>query len=378
MKDLSLYIHIPFCVKKCDYCDFLSAPAALDVQEQYFHALLQEIAKRSEEYQEYQIKTVFIGGGTPSLFQPEWITCVMETVQKHFHVCPDAEISMELNPGTVKDKAAFYQYRRAGINRISIGLQSAEDEELARLGRIHTFAQFEHTWQMAREAGFDNLNIDVMAALPEQTIESYERTLHTICELKPEHISAYSLILEEGTLFYEKYAYLLEDEEAEERDRQMYVLTKELLGAYGYHRYEISNYAHPGRECRHNQVYWQRGDYLGLGIGAASLINNVRYHNQSDLQSYIQAGGLLPYEEVQHLSRQEQMEEFMFLGMRLTKGVSKAEFERLYGCTAESVYGEVLKKNKEAGLLTVDDARICLTEKGLDLSNYVFAQFLQA
>lgn len=376
MKDLSLYIHIPFCVKKCYYCDFLSAPATLDVQEQYLHALLQEIVKRSEDYREYRIKTIFIGGGTPSLFKPEWITCVIETAQKHFCVSADAEISMEMNPGTVTDKESFCQYRQAGINRISIGLQSADDEELARLGRIHTFSQFEHTWQMAREAGFENLNIDVMAALPGQTIESYERTLYTICELKPEHISAYSLILEEGTLFYEKYAYLLGDEEAEERDRQMYVLTKELLGKYGYHRYEISNYAHPGKECCHNQVYWQRRDYLGLGIGAASLINNVRYHNSADLQSYIQAGGILPYEEVQNLSRREQMEEFMFLGMRLTKGISKTEFERLYGCPVEDVYGEVLKRNQEDGLLAVDEARIRLTEKGLDLSNYVFAQFL--
>lgn len=377
MNDLSLYIHIPFCVKKCYYCDFLSAPATTQVQEQYFHALLQEIQKRSEGYEDYQVKTIFIGGGTPSLFKPEWITSVMEMVQKHFCVLSDAEISMEMNPGTVKGREAFAQYKKAGINRISIGLQSTDDEELARLGRIHTFAQFKETWQMARQAGFDNLNIDVMAALPGQTIASYEKTLRTVCELRPEHISAYSLILEEGTPFFEQYAYLPDDEETEERDRQMYVLTKELLENYGYHRYEISNYAQPGKECRHNQVYWQRGNYLGLGIGAASLINNTRYHNASDLSRYIQAGGLLPYEEVQSLSRQEQMEEFFFLGMRLTKGISRAEFKQLYGCPAEAVYGEVLKKNQKDGLLTVEEERISLTEKGLDLSNYVFAQFLQ-
>lgn len=377
MEDLSLYIHIPFCVKKCNYCDFLSAPATTQVQEQYLHALFQEIRERSRVYKEYRVKTIFIGGGTPSVVAPEKILELMKVIGDCFEVCPDAEISMEMNPGTVQGKEAFEIYRKAGINRLSIGLQSANDEELKTLGRIHTFSQFEDTWKMAREAGFENLNVDIMSALPGQSVESYQSTLKTVCALKPEHISAYSLIIEEGTPFYDRYSSLLEDEVNEERDRRMYMLTEQILKENGYERYEISNYARPGKECKHNLVYWTRGEYLGLGLGASSMTNNMRYKNTDDLSEYIRNGGMNPYEEIQKLSVREQMEEFMFLGLRLTKGISKEDFERNFGCTAESVFGEVLEKNQRDGLLDIDEKHIVLTAKGLDLSNYVFAQFLE-
>lgn len=377
MREISLYIHIPFCVKKCDYCDFLSAPATSVVQEQYLHALFQEIAVRGEAYRDACIRTVFIGGGTPSILAPEQIQRLMETVKKHFSVAADAEISMEVNPGTIHDPEAFAIFKEAGINRLSIGLQSANDEELKLLGRIHTFCQFERTWQQAGDAGFSNCNIDLISALPGQSVESYRNTLEVVCALQPSHISAYSLILEEGTPFFSRYAYLLQDEEHEERDRQMYLLTEQILQKYGYIRYEISNYARPGKECRHNLVYWTRGEYLGLGIGAASLINNTRYKNASGLNNYLEAGGILPYEEVQTLSVREQMEEFLFLGLRLTKGILKKDFSQTFHCPVESVFGEAIARNLKEGLLLSDAERIWLTPRGRDLSNYVFAGFLE-
>lgn len=377
MRELSLYIHIPFCVKKCDYCDFLSAPAAYEVREQYLHALFHEIAVRGEKYRDFTVKTIFIGGGTPSILTPVQITELMQKIRQGFRVMPDAEVSMEVNPGTALGREGFISCREAGINRLSIGLQSANDEELKLLGRIHTFSQFETTWKQAREAGFSNLNIDLMAALPGQSVESYAITLKTVCELEPEHISAYSLIIEEGTPFFSRYSSLAEDEEYEKWDRQMYFMTGELLQKYGYTRYEISNYAKADRECRHNLVYWTRGEYLGLGIGAASLINNVRYKNASGLKNYISAQGVLPYEEMQTLTTREQMEEFLFLGLRLIQGISREAFHETFHCRVESVFGQALLKYQKEGLLTMDSERIALTNKGLDLSNYVFAGFLE-
>lgn len=375
MKELSLYIHIPFCVRKCNYCDFLSAPATTAVQEQYLHALLHEIKGRSTAFRDRLVNTIFIGGGTPSIMPAEHIELIMNMVKSCFNIATEAEISIEVNPGTVKCKDDFDKYKAAGINRISIGLQSANDDELKTLGRIHTYSDFVQTWEWAREAGFDNINVDVMAALPGQTIESYEETLHKICALGPEHISAYSLIIEEGTPFFEQYSHLLENEEYEEKDRAMYALTERLLAGYGYKRYEISNYARENKACRHNLVYWKRLDYLGLGIGAASLINNMRYKNTDAIEEYINTGGMSDYCEVQKLSVSEQMEEFMILGLRLTEGILKDEFYRLFNCSIESVYGDVLTKNEQDGLLNTDDKGARLTSKGLDLSNYVFVQF---
>lgn len=375
MAELSLYIHIPFCARKCNYCDFLSAPATTHVQEQYLHALFEEIKARSISFNDRQVQTIFIGGGTPSIIPPEQIKEMLVIIKSCFNVSKNAEISMEVNPGTVNDKESFETYKSCGINRLSIGLQSANDEELKVLGRIHNFSQFEKTWEQARAAGFDNLNIDVMAALPGQTVESYRDTLEKVCALKPEHISAYSLIIEEGTPFYEQYSNLLDDEEHEENDRQMYALTEEVLLKNGYVRYEISNYAKRNKECRHNKVYWRRKDYLGLGIGAASMINNVRYKNTDSVETYIQTNGVADYEEIQTLSRKEQMEEFMFLGLRLTEGISTEEFFKTFGCKVDSIYGDVLKKNEKDGLLVREGNTVKLTSRGLDLSNYVFAQF---
>lgn len=424
MKSISIYIHIPFCVKKCQYCDFLSAPADSRTQEVYLRALKQEIREQAARYREYEVQTVFIGGGTPTAVPCENLCEVLKTVFSFYRMNPHAEISMEANPGTVT-KEALLSYRKAGINRISIGLQSADDVELKLLGRIHTYRDFQQTYRWAQEAGFTNINLDIMSALPGQSVENYKKTLETVLSLNPQHISAYSLIVEEGTPFYEKYGQESEklqatgekqpDLPSEEEEREMYALTEKLLAAAGYHRYEISNYALPGRECRHNLVYWKRGNYVGFGLGAASMVENVRFENIRKMQEYLAEYAGMPdaepvfaevaqgdkqalsneqefslredthseneqklsiRENVHPLSPQEQMEETMFLGLRLTEGVSKAEFHRQFGVSMEQIYGEVIRKNTAKGLLIDEAGYVCLTREGMDLSNYVMAQFL--
>ena len=424
MKSISIYIHIPFCVKKCQYCDFLSAPADSRAQEVYLRTLKQEIREQAARYREYEVQTVFIGGGTPTAVPCEKLCEVLKTVFTCYRVNPQAEISMEANPGTVT-KEALLSYRKAGINRLSIGLQSTDDGELKLLGRIHTYRDFLQTYRWAQEAGFTNINLDIMSALPGQSVENYKKTLETVLSLRPQHISAYSLIVEEGTPFYEKYGQESEklqatgekqpDLPSEEEEREMYALTEKLLAAAGYHRYEISNYALPGRECHHNLVYWKRGNYVGFGLGAASMVENVRFENTREMQEYLTeyAGvpGVEPVsadaaqgdaqvlsneqefslredthsenaqefsirENVHPLSQQEQMEETMFLGLRLTEGVSKAEFHRQFGVSMEQIYGEVIQENIAIGLLVDEAGYLRLTREGMDLSNYVMAQFL--
>ena len=379
-KELELYIHIPFCVKKCSYCDFLSAPATEQTKEAYMAALFAEIGGRAKDYKDRIVTSVFIGGGTPSLLSADTIRQLMEHIREGFRLAPDAEITMEVNPGTVtvEKLTAFYA---AGINRLSIGMQSAQEQELKILGRIHDFDGFCQVYREAVEAGFTNINVDVMSGLPGQTLASYKDTLEKVLRLEPmpQHISAYSLIVEEGTPFAamaDRGELPLPEEDTE---RAMYEETIEVLAGYGFHRYEISNYALDGYECRHNVGYWIRRDYLGFGIGAASLIDNVRFQNGRDLNAYL-AHPLACREEQQPLTTQEQMEETMFLGLRLIRGVSYPEFARCYGQTLEEVYGEVIARNVADGLLAVREdetgRHLMLTGRGLDVSNYVMAQFL--
>jgi len=376
-KKLELYFHIPFCVRKCLYCDFLSAPGDEATKNAYMEALLTEVRGRAEEYREYVVDTMFIGGGTPSLMDGIWIQRLLEQVRKDYDVSETAEITIEVNPGTV-DEEKLRSYRAAGINRLSIGLQSAKDEELKTLGRIHTWEEFRRTYELARMVGFTNVNVDVMSALPGQTYESYCETLNAIMELEtqPEHISAYSLIVEEGTPFYEmeeKGVLALPDEDCE---RQMYDQTASLLGEHGYTRYEISNYAKEGYSCRHNCGYWCRTEYVGFGIGAASLVNNTRFQNGNSLTDYLE-NPLSCRCHVQELTKEEQMEEFMFLGLRMCKGVSRTEFCQLFGVEPEEIYADVITKNIRDGLLEYpEEDRLALTKKGMDISNYVMAQFL--
>lgn len=392
-EELSLYIHIPFCVRKCGYCDFLSAPADEKARDRYVQALLMEIERyRGTETADRKIKTLYIGGGTPSTLSVKQLECIMQKIKCTFNFHGDMETSMEMNPGTAsKEKCrALYQM---GINRLSIGLQSTNDMELKTLGRIHSYEDFLNTYTWCREAGFQNINVDLMAALPYQTVESYTTGLRKIIRLAPEHISAYSLILEEGTPFYQKYnsgCYPLPDEEQE---RLMYRETEQILAQAGYERYEISNYAKKGYACRHNLVYWQGGDYLGLGLGSSSYMDDVRFHNTTDLDTYVNQGAYV--EEREELSVQAKMEEFMFLGLRVMAGVSGTEFEKRFGKTMEDVYGDVLRKHEEEGLLQIERKedrkeaaaaepakgktnieKVMLTTNGVDVSNYVFADFL--
>ena len=396
-EELSLYIHIPFCVRKCGYCDFLSAPADEKARDRYVQALLMEIERyQGTETADRKIKTLYIGGGTPSILSVNQLDCIIQKIKCIFNFYGDIEASMEMNPGTAsKEKCrALYQM---GINRLSIGLQSTNDMELKTLGRIHSYEDFLNTYTWCREAGFQNINVDLMAALPYQTVESYTTGLRKIIHLAPEHISAYSLILEEGTPFCQKYnngCYPLPNEEQE---RLMYRETEQILAQAGYERYEISNYAKKGYACRHNLVYWQGGDYLGLGLGSSSYMDGVRFHNTTDFETYVNQGAYVEDREV--LSMQAKMEEFMFLGLRVMAGVSGTEFEKRFGKTMEDVYGDVLRKHEEEGLLRIEHKearkeyrkeaaaaepakgktnieRVMLTAKGVDVSNYVFADFL--
>ena len=381
-KSLELYVHIPFCVRKCEYCDFLSAPAGADTQQEYVRNLLLEIEQKGVHCTDYEVTTIFFGGGTPSILKAGWIADILDAIHRNFKVRKDAEITIECNPGTLTfEKLSIY--KSAGINRISVGLQSASDAELRELGRIHTYEDFLKSYDLIRKKGFSNVNIDLMAALPGQTLKSYEQTLRLVLALKPEHISAYSLIIEEGTPFYEKYEadeLLREKGEkpqmlpSEETERLMYERTKELLLAHGYERYEISNYARRGYACRHNIGYWRRENYLGFGLGSASLLENERFHNTTDLTDYL-GGDYLAYEQ-EKLDKKSQMEEFMFLGLRMTDGISTECFRQTFGLTVELVYGPVLEQQIADQLLRKEDGRIFLTERGLDVSNYVMAQFL--
>lgn len=384
-RELELYFHIPFCLKKCHYCDFLSFGTESPfgdgrTKARYMENLIRETELRAADYRKCSVVSVFVGGGTPSMVAPEALSRLLTAVGESYHLAEDAEITVEVNPGTV-DERMLQGYRQAGVNRLSIGLQSADDRELAVLGRVHTYGQFLETYHAARRCGFSNVNVDVMSALPGQTPESYLDTLGKVLALDPppEHISAYSLILEEGTVLAElvrRGELPLPDEDA---DRLMYGSTRQVLEEAGYLRYEISNYAKPGCECRHNCGYWRRRDYAGFGIGAASLINNMRFKNSGDIGAYLEDPVGCRQEE-QVLSPQEQMEEFMFLGLRMTEGVPCEGFEDCFGRTMESVYGDVIEKNRNDGLLEWrrQDARryLALTERGLDLANYVMAQFL--
>lgn len=373
-KDTSfeLYIHIPFCIRKCAYCDFLSAPGSEEAKASYTEALLREIEAVKTEKRE--VSSIFVGGGTPSALSPSLMGDIFEKIHKSFSVAPDAEITIEANPGTLS-KEKLFLYRNVGINRLSLGLQSPEAAELKSLGRIHTYEEFLESFSLASEAGFQNINVDLMCALPDQTYEGWVRNLRKVAALHPEHISAYSLIIEEGTPFA-KRKLNLPDEDTEYR---MYEDTAGILAEYGYEQYEISNYAKKDLACQHNVGYWTRKEYLGLGLGAASLWGNQRFSNTSDFSLYLNNSGF-PEKirgDRETLSLEAEMSEFMFLGLRMTKGVSKAEFLECFGVPIESVYGNVLDKYKSVGLLEETDGRIFLTRAGIHVSNGVMAEFLQ-
>lgn len=440
-KKLAIYVHIPFCVKKCLYCDFLSAKATGEEKTEYIEALLKEIEfyalDDADFSSQYSVSTIFFGGGTPSILQPDQIGEILEAIRTRFEMSENPEITIECNPGTAtKEKLAAW--KKMGINRISIGLQSANDKELKSLGRIHDYDAFLDTYSWAREAGFDNINIDLMSAIPGQTIESYKDTLEKVVKLKPQHISAYSLIVEEETPFYDIYGeektamagvndkgeivrdVIWPDLPDEDTEREMYYLTEDILKEYGYHRYEISNYSLDGFECAHNKSYWDGTDYIGFGLGASSYVKDIRYSNTEDWYKYIGAckskgvaqnnpyyagagdfdedddyeeeiqeavslsrddfGALLLaekyHEAIQLIDKNEQMEEFMYLGLRMMKGISKASFRCRFHTDIEDIYGSQIRKLVAEGMLSEEGDTVALTSKGIDVSNRVLANFL--
>ena len=424
MRPLGLYIHIPFCVRKCRYCDFLSVPASDEVRAAYLRSLNGQIRAFGRRLQEdsasntnanasntsanrsinestnrnrtsgYVVDSVFIGGGTPSLLSSTQMTALMDTVRESFVLSPDAEITAECNPGTVNEEK-LRAYKNAGINRLSIGLQSSDNEELALLGRIHTWEEFLSTFKLARHVGFDNINIDVMGSLPGQTPVSYQKTLERVLALHPEHISAYSLIIEEGTPFFDEYG----DEDArracsgesrnslpsEDEVVQMDELTWKLLAQAGYEHYEISNYALPGRQCKHNLKYWHCGEYLGVGTGAASYIRRgsdfLRLKILTDTTKFSQINWESQesistcFLECETLTRQEEMEEMAFLGLRTKEGVRLADFYARFGKNFDEVYGDVIKRYTAMGMMQVNDTHVALTLKGMEVANWIMADF---
>ena len=376
---ISLYLHIPFCVKKCHYCDFLSFPGcSLSRQAEYVEAMIQEIHAYREAAEDYEVKTIFLGGGTPSLLEKELVERLFHELYSVWRAAPETEITIEANPGTLS-REKLIGYHMIGINRLSLGLQSTIAQELATIGRIHNYEQFLANYYLAREAGFDNINIDIMSALPGQTLISYGKTLERILKLQPEHISSYSLILEEGTDFWEN-AEIERALPSEQTERIMYHYTKKCLQNAGYERYEISNYAKPGYACLHNQVYWTGGEYLGLGLGAASYWKGARFSNTPDMEEYMEncsrARITENRKEIVTATQKSRMEEYMFLGLRMIRGVSIREFERRFGIPMNRIYGTVIRSYIGQGLLKIEQDRLMLTERGIDVSNSVMADFL--
>lgn len=381
MNHIELYIHIPFCERKCKYCDFLSFEADVTVKDLYIAQLIEEIKAQSAFYQDYTVSSIFIGGGTPSSIRSVDIVNIMSAVYAAWKVEGTAEISIEANPGTVSTEK-LYNYKSSGINRLSLGLQSTLTRDLQTLGRIHDYEDFLKSYENARTVGFDNINVDLMSSLPGQTLTDWKKVLKNVAILKPEHISAYSLQIEEGTEFFDKYTSkegrkLLPDEDL---DRDMYHATGEVLSQYGFKRYEISNYARQGFECRHNIGYWTGVEYLGLGLGASSYCMHRRFHVERDIRKYIHCDftkDITPlYQDLQELRLEDRISEFMFLGLRLTDGVSTADYYDRFGRNMNDDFEGAIAKNIRKGLLVADGGRLRLTELGLDVANTVMADFI--
>ena len=375
MKDkISLYIHIPFCVRKCLYCDFPSFSGMESIFDDYVRMLCREIDETYSDYRGMEVKSIFIGGGTPSVLPPALLGRISDKIFSRFDVDSKAEITIETNPGTL-DAKKLAEMKSMYFNRLSMGLQAWQDRLLKKLGRIHTADEFETNFLQARDAGFKNINVDLMFALPAQSLDDWQETLEKVMKLRPEHISAYSLIIEEGTPFFDMFDRGELKETDEDTDRKMYYLAKEMLSDKGYKQYEISNFAKEGFECYHNKVYWRTEEYQGFGLGAHSYSDGVRFHNTYDMKEYLRGEGLRLDKEF--LSLQEKQEEFMFMGLRMNEGVSEAEFLRRFGESMDSVYGDEIKELISEELLVKKDGRLSLTDRGVDISNSVFEKFIR-
>lgn len=372
-----IYIHIPFCVKKCKYCDFNSFNINLKEKKIYLEDLKKEIDMYSNEYKRKEIDTIFFGGGTPSILTSEEIKDLMDIVKEKFNLSKKIEITMECNPGTI-DREKLETIKKSGINRLSIGLQAVQNNHLKYIGRIHTYEEFEKNFKEARDVGFDNINIDLMFDLPNQTEDDWKESLKRVVNLNPEHISAYSLILEEGTELFEMYnreEFSLMDENT---DMDMYEYTINYLRENGYKQYEISNYAKKNKECKHNIIYWKCENYIGLGAGASGYLENNRYTNEMRLSDYHKKidSNKKPIVSKEVLSKEEMMEEIVFMNLRMNEGINRKEFKEKFEIDFYEKYKDKIDTLKERNLLTIDDISIKLTQKGREISNSVFLEIL--
>lgn len=376
MDKISLYIHIPFCAQKCLYCDFPSFARKDHLRKAYIEALNKEIISLREKHNNLEINTIFIGGGTPSVLEADELECLLKEVAK-LNMAKDIEYSMECNPGNLTEEKLEVM-KKYGVNRISMGLQAKQDNLLKGLGRIHNYKTFKENFLLAKKVGFNNINVDLMFGLPNQRLNEWEETLREIISLEPAHISAYSLIIEEGTAFYNLYENDKLKLPTEEEERKMYHLAKKILDENGFNQYEISNYAKERKECRHNLAYWNMDNWIGVGSAAASYINGKRIKNISSVEEYINSinekGEAV--EEIINNSKNDNIEEFMFMGLRKINGIDENEFKNRFSMNINDVYGEILNKYIDEGLLIRESGRIFLSEKGIEISNIIMADFL--
>lgn len=371
-KDISLYIHIPFCKQKCAYCDFNSCSG----MDKYMVDYAKALSKEMDTLQGYSFKTVFIGGGTPTYMSLEGWKYIAESFSK-LKLEKGAEITVEGNPGTF-DREKLIFLKKMGVNRLSIGLQAWQNSHLRKLGRIHSVEDFVSGYNLARDVGFENINVDLMFGLPEQSMEQWKETLEKVVELNPEHLSCYGLIVEEATLFYR----LNEENKlplpSEDLERQMYGYTVEYLGDHGFMQYEISNYSKPGKECKHNLVYWNLGEYIGCGTAAHSYTDSKRYSNEEDIKKYIYKSNkneCLVVETYEN-SAEDNIEEFIFMGLRKMQGISKTDFSRRFQCSFESIYEQVFSKHIKNGNLINEGDMVYFSEGGISISNSVLSDFI--
>ncbi|MDO4534271.1 MAG: radical SAM family heme chaperone HemW [Clostridium perfringens] len=376
MKHLGLYVHIPFCKQKCYYCDFASFSGKEHLQSDYIKALCKEIKETFKTLDTYIIDSIFIGGGTPSILDVSNMKDLFSEINK-LNKSRDIEYSMECNPGSLNEEKLKVM-KQFGINRISIGLQGVQNRLLKSIGRIHDFEDFKNNFNLAREYGFNNINVDLIFALPDQSLEEWKETLETICKMKPEHISAYSLIIEEGTAFYTLYEKGKISLPEEDLERDMYNIGKKILKDNGYNQYEISNYSLKGKECRHNLKYWDMNEWIGVGSNSSSFIDSKRIKNISDIKKYIENINKdeMPYEEVIKNTKKDSMEEFMFMGLRKIEGIDEKEFYLRFNETLDDIYKNVIKKYEKQELLARNKGRLYLTKKGMEVSNIIMADFL--
>ena len=371
MGKLGVYIHIPFCIRKCNYCDFCSFP---DRDGRAMREYCDELCRRIRDFVEKkgrrEVDTVYFGGGTPSLLPTECFERLFEALHECFLIDTDAEITVECNPATVS-RDSLTSLRLLGVNRLSIGLQSANENELRTLGRLHSFGELCESFLLARDVGFDNISLDLMYGIPEQTLESFEYSLLRVCELAPEHISAYGLKIEDGTAFGRMRDSLTLPDEDEEYE--MYTLCRRLLEAHGYERYEISNFAKSGYESRHNMRYWKLEDYIGFGVAAHSSIDGERFGNSRDISAFLRGEDIV--EERYSVDAEERLREYVMLGLRLGKGISDSEYRARCGRGLLEDMPQI-EKFVSAGYLVKSGERIAFSDKGFFVSNAILSELL--